>query len=70
MKVLITGGAGYIGTVLTKHLVHYPEVDKIVIYDNLSRKNSNLFLGDRMPNAQKVELVHGDILDLRKLNKY
>ena len=69
MKVLITGGAGYIGTVLTKHLVRYPEVDKIVIYDNLSRKNSNLFLGDRMPNAQKVELVHGDILDLRKLNK-
>ena len=69
MKVLITGGAGYIGTVLTKHLVHYPEVDKIVIYDNLSRKNSNLFLGDRMPNAQKVELVNGDILDLRKLNK-
>ena len=69
MKVLITGGAGYIGTVLTKHLVNYPEVDKIVIYDNLSRKNSNLFLGDRMPNAQKVELVNGDILDLRKLNK-
>lgn len=68
MKVLITGGAGYIGTVLTKHLVHYPEVDKIIIYDNLSRKNSNLFLGDRMPNAKKVELVHGDILDSRKLN--
>ncbi len=69
MKVLITGGAGYIGTVLTKHLVQYPEVNKIVIYDNLSRKNSNLFLGDRLPNAEKVELVVGDILDLRKLNK-
>ena len=69
MKVLITGGAGYIGTVLTKHLVRYPEVDKIIIYDNLSRKNSNLFLGDRLPNAQNVELIHGDILDLRKLSK-
>ena len=69
MKVLITGGAGYIGTVLTKHLVKYPEVEKITIYDNLSRKNSNLFLGDRLPNAEKVELVVGDILDLRKLNK-
>ncbi|MCG8306102.1 MAG: NAD-dependent epimerase/dehydratase family protein [Cytophagales bacterium] len=69
MKVLITGGAGYIGTVLTKHLVQYPEIDEIVIYDNLSRKNSNLFLGDRLPNAEKVELVVGDILDLRKLNK-
>jgi UDP-glucose 4-epimerase len=69
MRILITGGAGYIGTVLTKHLVKYPEVKKIVIYDNLSRKNSNLFLGDRLPNAEKVELVVGDILDLRKLNK-
>ena len=69
MRVLITGGAGYIGTVLTKHLVQYPEIEKIIIYDNLSRKNSNLFLGDRLPNAEKVELVVGDILDLRKLNK-
>jgi len=69
MKILITGGAGYIGTVLTKQLVQYPEVDKIIIYDNLSRKNSNLFLGDRLVNPEKVELVVGDILDLRKLNK-
>lgn len=69
MKVLITGGAGYIGTVLTKHLVNYPEIEKIIIYDNLSRKNSNLFLGNRLPNAEKIQLVVGDILDLRKLNK-
>lgn len=69
MKILITGGAGYIGTVLTKNLVTYPEVREIVIYDNLTRKNSNLFLGDRMPHAQKVTFVNGDILDLRKLNR-
>lgn len=69
MKVLITGGAGYVGTVLTKHLVTYPEVDKIIVYDNLSRKNSNLFLGDRLPNFEKVELVVGDILDLRKMKR-
>jgi len=69
MKVLITGGAGYIGTVLTKNLVNFPEVEKIIIYDNLSRKNSNLFLGSRLPNAEKIELVVGDILDLRKLKR-
>ena len=67
MKVLITGGAGYVGTVLTKNLVKIPEVEKIIVYDNLSRKNSNLFLGDRLPNSEKIELVVGDILDLRKL---
>jgi len=69
MKVLITGGAGYIGTVLTKNLVKSPEIEEIIIYDNLSRKNSNLFLGDRLPNAEKIKLVNGDILDLRKLNR-
>ncbi len=67
MNVLITGGAGYVGTVLTKQLVRCAEVDKIIIYDNFSRKNYNLFLGDRLPNAEKVELVVGDVLDLRKL---
>ncbi len=67
MRILITGGAGYVGTVLTKSLVMLPEVEKIIIYDNLSRKNSNLFLGDRLPNSEKVQLVVGDILDSRKL---
>ena len=69
MRVLITGGAGYVGTVLTKSLVKRSEISQIIIYDNLSRKNSNLFLGQRMPNADKVKLVVGDILDLRKLKK-
>jgi UDP-glucose 4-epimerase len=69
MKVLITGGAGYVGTVLTKNLVSIPEVEKIIVYDNLSRKNSNLFLGERLPNAEKIELIVGDILDLRRLKK-
>jgi len=67
MRILITGGAGYVGTVLTKSLVLQPEVEKIIIYDNLSRKNSNLFLGDRLANSEKVQLVVGDILDSRKL---
>jgi len=69
MNVLITGGAGYIGTVLTKNLVSHDAVDKIIVYDNLSRSNYNLFLGERMDNFEKVEFVHGDILDLRKLRQ-
>ncbi len=67
MKILITGGAGYIGTVLTKNLVKRPEIESILIYDNLSRKNYNLFIGERMLHEEKVRFVHGDILDLRKL---
>ena len=69
MVILITGGAGYIGTVLTKSLVKSEVVEKIIIYDNLSRANYNLFIGVKMPFGEKVEFIHGDILDIRKLKK-
>ena len=36
MNILITGGAGYIGTELTYTLAQEATVDEIVIYDNLS----------------------------------
>ena len=43
MKVVITGGAGYIGTELIRMLSKDDTISKIVIYDNLSRKNYNPF---------------------------
>lgn len=67
MIVLITGGAGYLGTVLTKNLASESAVSKIIVYDNLSRHNHNLFIGEKIPGYEKIEFVHGDILDLRKL---
>jgi UDP-glucose 4-epimerase len=70
MKVLITGGAGYIGTGLVEGLAIQPQVEHITIYDNLSRGNYNFFLGPTMSNAQKVSLIEGDILDSRKLRKH
>ncbi|MFN3938984.1 MAG: NAD-dependent epimerase/dehydratase family protein, partial [Chitinophagales bacterium] len=35
MKVLVTGGAGYIGSALVKKLNTLEQVNAIVIYDNL-----------------------------------
>jgi UDP-glucose 4-epimerase len=67
MKILITGGAGYIGTELTKTLVRLENINEIRIYDNLSRLNYNLFLGRRLVNHEKVKFISGDILDSRKL---
>ena len=66
MKVLITGGAGYIGTELTHKLGQSKEVEDIVIYDNLSRKNFNLFLSEKI-SGKKIRFEYGDILDSRKL---
>lgn len=69
MKILVTGGAGYIGTELVKLLSMSSEVDEIRIYDNLSRNNYNLFLGSKLKQHQKVKYIYGDILDSRNLRK-
>lgn len=69
MKVLITGGAGYVGTKLTKALVQVPEVTEILIYDNLSHGHFNFFVGKQYPNPEKIRHINADILDSRQLKK-
>ena len=69
MKVLITGGAGYVGTKLVKRLVGEESIDKILIYDNFSKGHHNFFLGDTFQNKQKIQAIGGDILDTRQLKK-
>ena len=39
MNVLVTGGAGYIGTQLIYRLVEDSSVKQVVIYDNLIHNN-------------------------------
>lgn len=56
MKILITGGAGFIGRHLVKSLSNNHE---IVIYDNLSNSTK--------PNFEGIEFVKGDILDYETL---
>ncbi|HEX3078980.1 MAG TPA: SDR family oxidoreductase [Puia sp.] len=68
MNILITGGAGYIGTELVFELSQRPDIDKIVVYDNLSRGNYNLFLG-KGPKQGNVKFIQGDILDSRSIRK-
>jgi len=69
MRVVVTGGAGYIGTELVTQLAAIENVKEIIVYDNLSRGNYNLFLDYQFGNQEKVRLVRGDILDTRLLNK-
>ncbi len=68
MRILITGGAGYIGTELVYGLSLIPEIKSITVYDNLSRGNYNLFLGRKIEGS-KIQLVHGELLDSRKLRQ-
>lgn len=66
MKILITGGAGYIGYALAQRLSERAEVSEIILYDNLSRHNEIVFFGSATGNG-KLRLVKADILDARKL---
>ncbi len=69
MQILVTGGAGYLGTELIYLLANNKAISKIIVYDNLSRKNYNLFIGRRKLDKNKIRFVKGEILDTRKLKK-
>ena len=68
MKILVTGGAGYLGTGLLDALSRHERVDEVVAYDNLSRKNPNLFISEAL-QSNRIRFVRGDILDTRRLAK-
>ncbi|MBL8089772.1 MAG: NAD-dependent epimerase/dehydratase family protein [Anaerolineales bacterium] len=62
-KILITGGAGFIGATIIGRLV---QKNKIVVYDNLSRNS----LKDRsFHNHKNLTMINGDVLDYENLAK-
>ena len=54
MKILVTGGAGYIGSVVAGELLQAGH--EVIVFDNLSR-------GHRQALPQKAELIVGDLAD-------
>src|SRR5690606_29974077 len=62
MKILITGGAGFIGSNLTKRLVD--DGHQVVVLDNLLRGNKI----DK-DTFSKIEFVKGDVRDTELVNK-
>lgn len=68
MRVLVTGGAGYIGVELVRALSARSDVERVTVYDNLSHGRNGLFLGPPM-GPRPVRFVRGDILDSRTLKR-
>ncbi len=62
-KIFITGGAGFIGSMLIGRLL---EQNRIVVYDNLSRNSLKEKTYKDHPN---LTLIQGDILDFKHLNE-
>jgi|TARA_B100001964_G_C14119187_1_gene547519 UDP-glucose 4-epimerase len=70
MKVMVTGGAGYIGNELVYRLSAEPGIKEILVYDNLCKGNYNLFTGLRKVPGRNVRFIQADILDSRSLKKH
>jgi UDP-glucose 4-epimerase len=60
MRILVTGGAGYIGSVVVEELLAQGET--AVVYDNLSK-------GHRESVAPGAELIQGELLDSERLER-
>jgi UDP-N-acetylglucosamine/UDP-N-acetylgalactosamine 4-epimerase len=61
IRVLITGGAGFIGSNLCEKLMAIPEIELVRVIDNLetgSRENINEFLPDK-----RFEFIQADTRD-------
>lgn len=64
MKILVTGGAGYLGSILCSDLIKNHEV---VVYDNLMYNQSSLL---NLFNNKNFKFVYGDVRDYSKLSNY
>jgi UDP-glucose 4-epimerase len=60
MRVLVTGGAGYIGSVVTEQLID--DGNQVVVYDNLSK-------GHRGAVVAGAEFVEADLFDADRLKQ-
>lgn len=69
MKVLVTGGAGYIGTELVKQLAEDTNISEVIIFDNLNKDQYSFFLGHTLRDRARFRFVQGDLLDSRSLQK-
>mgnify|MGYP003333544062 FL=1 len=61
MKILITGGAGYLGSTLAGHLLNFHQV---TVFDNLMYRQTSLLHLFKEPN---FKFVKGDVRDREKL---
>ncbi len=68
--VLITGGAGFIGSNLAARLLAELPESRIVVFDNLSRRGSehNVRWLRQLPGSDRLTVVQGDVRNAAEVN--
>jgi len=59
MRMLITGGAGFVGNALARHFMRQAGTQRVVVLDNLRRRGSERHVVDLV--SEGVTFVHGDV---------
>lgn len=59
MRILVTGGAGFVGSALARHFRRSSPAHAVVIFDNLRRRGSESNLEGLI--ADGISFVHGDV---------
>jgi CDP-paratose 2-epimerase len=59
MRILITGGAGFVGSAMARYLKQTLSGSSVVAFDNLKRRGSELNLA--LLRESGIEFVHGDV---------
>ena len=67
INVLITGGAGYLGSVIAEEILSAGQVNKLVIYDNLMYNQTSPIIHSHRKN---FEFVYGDVRNHEQLLPY
>ena len=67
MRVVVTGGAGFIGSNLTHALAKVGLNNKVIVIDNLSTGRIEN-IQDLIDN-KKIEFIQGDVVDFALLQK-
>jgi len=60
MNILITGGAGYLGSKLIHLLINHSQVKRLVIFENFTTGNKNIFRG---LHDERISVLEGDLLN-------
>lgn len=64
MRILVTGGAGFIGSHLVKRLIRADDVERVTVLDALTYAGHLSNLGEAFSNP-KLHFMHGDIRDAK-----
>ena len=67
INILITGGAGYLGSVITDYLYQFGQINKLTVYDNIMYNQTSCI---NYAHKRNFEFIHGDVRNHEKLLPY